>query len=278
MEEQTPPVDNQPAPVVEEGGSTLSAWVDSEGNFVEGFRDALPDGLGKHSAFDKYKNFTEFVKGHVNQSRLVGGKVEEFLKSEDPDHVKKRNEILGIPDTPEGYGDYEIPETLDKESVSSQIAEFRAVAKQAGMTKAQVDAAVNFQLGLAQKGVEESANMLKETNEQAEAALRSKWKGEAYDQNIEKAARFLDAFGLQQFKDDPAYGSNPAFIEAIVEKLVPLVENDRLVEASQTQSLATIQEQLDDLDDRMMAYTGPTSDVAYKRMMDQKRQILEKLQ
>jgi hypothetical protein len=97
-ETQTP---STPAP--EQTPSQPVSMTTSEGSWNPDYLSSLPDGLGEHSSFQKYKTPEDYFKGSMNAQKLVGEKAEDFWKSEDPNHIALRKEIMGIPDSTDAY-------------------------------------------------------------------------------------------------------------------------------------------------------------------------------
>ena len=61
------------------------------------------------------------------------------------------------------------------------------------------------------------------------------------------------------------------------EKLVPLTTDDAIIEAKQTQSFATISDQLSVIEGEMREWTASTSDPRYQKMIGDRAALLQKL-
>ena len=88
-------------------------WGTTQWN--EGFLQNLPDELGNHSIFKKYQDPTSFIQGAINAQSHIGQKAEEFWRSEDPNDVAVKNEIMGVPQSADQY-QYNIPDDIDIEN------------------------------------------------------------------------------------------------------------------------------------------------------------------
>ena len=71
--------------------------------------------------------------------------------------------------------------------------------------------------------------------------------------------------------------ANPELRKSFFEGASQITNDDTIIEAKQHQSFATLNEQMDDIDDKMLSYDGPTTDRAYQRMLDKKMAMLSKL-
>lgn len=274
MSEPTPvePV-AEPTPVQPEPMQYLT----DDGKFTEQFRSSLPDDLGKHSVFDKYGDFTELVKGTINTQKLVGKKAEEFWTSEDPNDIARRMEIMGVPKDAKDYNLEvgELPEGMPFDA--ERIDAFKEKALELGLTAKQAEQLIEWDVSGAKEAFASMAEQSQIALTEAENALRTEWKGDKYEYNISKAQEALDYLELGHLKEDPAYGNNPDFIKAVVDKIVPLISNDTLIEARQQESYATVVDQLNELDAKMYAFEGSTQEPAYQNMVKQRGDLLQKV-
>jgi len=268
-EEQTPvetPVEN--TDTVEQPVSILN----DEGKFNQSWRDALPDDLGKHSIWEKYDNPLDLVKGSINAQSQVGKKAEEFWFSEDVNDIAKRKEIMGVPDNINGY-DFKIDVPEESDINEESINAFKEFAHDIGLTKEQAQK-------ILEKDIESTAAMNAEYDKEenlaqveAEAELRSEWKGDKYDYNMTKVSNVMDYLGLEDFKSDPAIGNNINFIKAVFNNIVPMIDNDDLIENNASDNFATITDKLNELDTQIYAEPD-TSSYAYKKLLTEREQLL----
>ena len=273
MSEQTPPETIES----DEPVNTTAKYLDNEGKFTQAFRDALPDDLGKHSFFDKYTNINDAVKGAINAQQLAGKKAEDFWTSEDPDIVSKRNEIMGIPNSKDEYELKVGKLPKDMPFDEKRVEQFKDFAKEIGLSKQQAAKLIEYDVNAASEMWEASQEERQMAMTEAENVLRKEWKGTKYDYNVAKVSEALEFLELDHLKDNPAYGNNPEFIKAIFEKIVPLIDNDTIIESKQKENYATVNDSLTDIEQRMDKYTGNTNDAVYKNMMNQRLALLKKL-
>jgi hypothetical protein len=110
--------------------------------------------------------------------------------------------------------------------------------------------------------------------EQATQELQNEWKGEKFQYNVDKTKNALEHLGLD-WADNPEFGNNPKFIKDVFEKIVPLISDDTIIEARQTQNMATIQDSYDAQWNKMM--TMDRSDPSYEREVAKMQSITDKM-
>lgn len=266
--EQTP---EQPVTTTE-----TKSWVNADGTFN---RDAFGDDLGKHSSFDKWGNVEEYIKGSINQSKFVGQKAEEWFNSDDPDVSAKRRQILGVPDSADEYV-ITYPETftgLPEDSQSAIQDYFKDSANWAaenGVPKEMYEKFAARDLNRAIEVYNEGAQAQQDAFDESNAALKKAW-GNNLEENTEKSNNMAKFLGLDDLI--PYMEANPELRKNFFEGASKITNDDTIIEAKQAQTMETLSEQLDDLDDKMIAYDGPTTDVAYQRLLDKKIALVNKL-
>ena len=266
----TPAVEQtQTQPVAE---TTTSSWVNEDGTWnAEAFGD-----LKEHSAVQKYKTPAETMKALINKDHVIGKKVEDFWLSDDPEISAKRNELMGVPADASGYDfKVEIPENVPVSD--ERIQAFKEYAKEIGLSKDKAEALLKFDIQSAQSVIEQREQDYVAKMEESTQSLKTEWKND-YDYNVSKVSDTLDHLGLGEFKDHPEYGNNPEFIKAVFDKIVPLIDNDEIIEARQTQSLSTIEDRLRLLDDEIWAFPADElNSEKYKLKINERKQLLEKI-
>ena len=277
---QTPeqPVEAQTPdqPVVESAEASTKSWVNTDGTFN---RDSFSDDLGKHSSFDKWGNVEEYIKGSINQSKFVGQKAEEWFNSDDPDVATKRKQILGIPDSADEY-QITYPETFgglpedSQNAIKGYFQDSADWAAENGVPKELYEKFAARDLDRAITVYNEGAQEQQDAFNQANDALKKVW-GNNLEENTEKSNNMAKFLGLDDLI--PYMEANPELRENFFENASKITNDDTIIEAKQAQTLETLSEQMDDLDDKMMAYDGPTTDVAYQRLLDKKIVLVNKL-
>lgn len=271
----------QPAEAVEAAQTTeqpVASWVDVEGKFVEGFREKLPDGLGEHSFLDKFSNVPDMIKWGVNAEKLIGKKAIEVWESEDPEIAQRRLEIMGVPKEASEYeyDPVELPEGMPVEQINARVDQFKDKAKELGLSKNQVKELLEWDMGGAVETFTSMQEAQQSAMQEAEGALRKEWKGDKYEYNVAKVGEALDFLGLENFKTNPAIANDPAIVKSLFEKIVPLISNDTLVEARQTENHASMEDRLSQLEIDMLNYDGGRTDPKYTTMMKEREQLLER--
>lgn len=272
-----PAVEQTPSQPVGEPALTPSAAKSYFSDESGWNREAFAEDLGSHSIFEKYKTPEELVKATINKDQLIGKKAEEFWTSEDADIVARRREVMGVPSDPTEY-QFELPELgegIPADELAARYEQAKPKFQELGLTKAQAQALIEWD---AQQTVESFAQA-QEANrlamEEAEKTLRNEWKGDKYEYNLGKAKNTLEHLGLSDWIEDPTIANNPSRIKDIVEKLVPLVSDDAIIEARQTQTYATIKDLYDDQYNKMMGMDP--RDPSYQREIAKMREITDKM-
>tara|TARA_X000001382_G_scaffold22695_1_gene13802 strand:+ start:12696 stop:13541 length:846 start_codon:yes stop_codon:yes gene_type:complete len=274
MSEEQTPVE---APVEVTETATQPGILNDEGNFNSDWLQGLPEELGNHSIFQKYTNPVDLAKGAINAQSMVGGKLDDFWSSENENDIAKRKEIMGIPSSIDDYNiDVELPEGI--EISDDRIAEFKQLAYENGISADAAQALINFDI---QKAEQDLSNADKDYNvslDEAEATLREEWKGDDYEYNLSKVGQAMDFLNLGEFKDDPGIANNTEFIKALFENIVPLIGNDELIQARNDNNFASIQDQLNVIDQQMNNYSGNRAEASYQQLGKQRLALLEKEQ
>jgi hypothetical protein len=252
--------------------------LNDDGRFSESYLSSLPDDLGKHGIFEKYNNPVDLVKGAINAQSLAGKKAEEFWTSEDPDVIASRNQIMGIPDSADGY-EYNTEGIPDShiEMATKQANAFKEFAAENKIPKEIAEKILEWDK---QRGIEAfEQNKATESIhiQNVENQLREIWKGDKYEYNISKIKGTLEAAGLESFVNDPAIANNPQHLQLILDKMVPLFEDDKIIEGRMQQNHATLSDQLADLESKMYSWDGSTNDHQYINMVKQRTELLTKI-
>ena len=255
--------------------------VGDGGEFTKEFLDSLPDELGAHSSFKKYKTLPDYIKGAVNQSKLQGKRVEEFLASEEPEAIELRHKALGIPKEVSEYeykpveGFDALPE--DMQAVANENYEASKEFMQSiGISKAQFEKLVEFDMTRTIDMVNQGKEFQEKQKIDAENELRGFWKGDAYDEGIRKTKKLLEAVGLEELSEDPAIGNNPKIIKLLHDRLSSLVDDDKIIEAKIFDDAKTNMENYEDVMQKMREYKGNESDPEYRKMMEKAKFYLNK--
>lgn len=251
--------------------------LNDEGKFNESWRNALPDELGKHSIFEKYDNPLDLIKGSINAQSQVGKKAEEFWQSEDINDIEARKQIMGVPKNASEYT-FElnnIPEGTEVDE--TRMGDFKNLAYDLGLSQKQAEALMNWEIESSAKNLDDINRVEELTIQESEEKLRKEWAGDKYEYNMGKVSNVMDYLGLNEFKDDPAIGNNVDFIKTIFEKVVPLIEEDKIIEKGMEQNYATISDQLSSIEQEMQRYEGNTGEHAYQQLIKERQSLLEKI-
>jgi hypothetical protein len=180
------------------------------------WRDTLPEDIRSAPELAKYQDIAALAKGHLNQSKLVGAKVEGLVKvpgeNATPEEHAAFNKARGVPEAPEGY-------TLKRPQLAAVLGwneqaekNFTAAAHKAGYTPQQAQAAVDFYGSMLQAQHDADRAMEKT----AGLALRTEW-GANYDANLGIANRALSEYGgndLIEFLHTSKLGADSRMVKA----------------------------------------------------------------
>ena len=263
-----------PAEVAAE--TNFSALINEDGSFKEGFYQALPDDLGSHSSVQQMKNITDLAKSYQNTKGLVGKKLEEFWTSEDPAVVAKRKEVMGVPDSADGY-DVALPEMPEGVPYDeTALNEFKGIASELGFNNDQVAKLVEWDAKRAETAFNGISEQVRETTAQAEETLKNDW-GTKYDYNLSKVQQATDYLGITDNINELGLGNNTMFLKTVLDKIVPAISNDKLVESAQQDTLATVSDTLTDIETQMMKFDGNPRDPEYLKLVKERTELLGKL-
>jgi hypothetical protein len=250
--------------------------INPDGSFKDEFYSSLPDDLGSHSSIKQIKNIVDLNKSYVNTKGLVGKKLEEFWTSKDESIAAKRREIMGVPGNAEGY-EIDVPELPENVPYSKEaLNEFKELASKISLSKEQAKALAEWDTQRAISATEGISKQIESQMQEAESSLRKDW-GNKYEYNISKVKQTTDYLGITDKINDLGLGREPEFLKMVIEKLVPAVSNDKLVENSQKETLATVSDSLDDIETKMIKWDGSTRDPEYQSLVKQRTELLKKL-
>jgi hypothetical protein len=279
MEDQAPattdtaPVVGTTAPVAETVEQPKS-WVNEDGSWN---RERFGEDLGKHSIFDKYKTAEELAKAAINKDHLIGKKVEDWVMSDDPAIVARRRELMGVPKDSSGYS-IEYPDTFKELPEDSQgaikdyFADSAKWAAENGIPKSTFEAFVSRDLTRAIEVQKNSMDADKQAFEAEQAALSKKW-GNSFENNIQKAENIAKMLEMEDLI--PVLKANPHLMEKFFEGASKFVADDKIIESRQRESIATAQDLLNELDDRMMAMRAGTPE--YEKLVNEKLSIISRM-
>jgi len=274
MSEEAQAVDTAPTESVDT--APQMSVVGDDGNFSQDWIQGLPDEMGNHSIWQKYGNPLDLAKGAINAQNMVGKKAEEFWTSEAEEDVARQMQIMGIPESPESYNlTVNAPEGIEVDD--DRVNAFKQLAWDMGINEDQANALIEWEVNKMSEDVKafEGDDLMAMQN--AEQELREIWPGDKYDYNLAKVQETLDFLGLAEFADDPSFGNNTALIQAFYEKVVPLIDQDEIIENRAIDNYASISDQLSELEYKMENYNGNMAASEYQSMIAIREELLKKI-
>jgi len=151
------------------------------------------------------------------------------------------------------------------------------LASELGLSNEQAQKIAQYDVQRAQQSAEANHEAYQQQVAEATEELRKEWKGDSFDYNIAKVKDVINHLNGSEWVDTPEIANNPAFIKWAFDNIVPLVDNDKIIENRQTQSVATLTDELVDLESKMFSYEGQTNSEEYKRMVARRGELLSKL-
>lgn len=250
----------------------FSSLINPDGSFKDEFYSSLPEGIGEHGAVKKYKTVPDLVKGHINANSMIGKKAEEFLKSEDPEIVSKRNEWLGIPDE---YN-FTLPEKSDEIPYNEDAIEgFKQKAKEIGLSQKQAQDLLDWDFSRAGELQEGVKQQLVEMRDKAEETLKADW-GRNYQPNLQKVKQATDYLGITEVLEQTGLGNEPMVLKAVLDKIVPAISDDNLIEGTMRNNLETVYDTMRELDKQLLTHPSPQSQ-EYRTLLSKKEELLAKM-
>ncbi|MHC4751931.1 MAG: hypothetical protein ACYTFW_18915 [Planctomycetota bacterium] len=127
-------------------------------------------------------------------------------------YLEVSTKVPVVPGEPEGYA-FEFPEGFD--ASEEDVAGFRQIAFEAGLTQDQYAKALSFQVAREQRIAEQVKADVDQNRQTSEESLKKEW-GDNYEPNLEIAKRVFNKFtdeASKQFIEQSRFGDNPAVIK-----------------------------------------------------------------
>jgi hypothetical protein len=212
-----------------EGGGESSSWIST---LPEEMRATIPEEITKDPNITKYKDTTEFLKGHVNLAKKIGEKGVIIPKEgAAPEEMEKFYNSLGRPEKPELYklGTVEgLHESI--KSTPESTAAFQALSHKLGLTQGQADGINKTLMQAVNQVVIQHEKKQQEAMQTTEAALRQEW-GDKFDANksiVGKVAlQVLGEEGIKSLGGAEGLGNNPQF-NKLIYKLASQLSEDSM--------------------------------------------------
>lgn len=220
-------VPNEPA--VSSSSNTPITWLDS---LPEDVKTTIPQEFVKDPNVTKYKDLPEFLKGHVNQSKLIGAKGIIVPKEDaSPEEKEKFLNALGRPEKPELYKFTPI-QNLNKSIVVTPETQsaFNTIAHKTGLTNKQADELNSWYLNSVNEMINKQEKADLEAAQLAETNLRKEW-GDKFDSNKASVVKMLMNVGGQDVLDamggPDKLGNNPVVLKALG-KISAMLSEDQI--------------------------------------------------
>jgi hypothetical protein len=211
-----------------------SPWaLNEKGEFGEGWLDRLPDEFkNDKQILGQFKNPEALAKTLINQQRLLGKKADAIImpnEKSSPEEWAAFNAKRGVPESPDAYSVKPKDLPQGAEWNESQAKEFNALAHKLGVTPAQAEQIMAFDLARSSQAAEAQAKQAQVEFEAGKKALGEAW-GDKFDTNMAVVKRACQVTGL----DPNTKGlSDPAVVVAL-ERFARMVSDDKIVNSDST--------------------------------------------
>jgi len=267
------PVEAPVEATVIEATDVESAPAQTNEEIFAAFKDSAGDELKGHSYLDKYKTAEDFIKAGINHQSSLTKKASEYFESEDPVVMAERNKLMGVPDSAEGY---EVSSELSEAVSEESLAAFKTKAHEMGLPDKYVEEMVQFEADLWTQDAENQAAEAVAEKDATTAELKEMWKGDTYDHNTKQVQNLLiNELGLSPEDLSQPIGNSAKLISALMNKVVPMYGEDKLIEGTLTQTRASASERMTQLNQEMHALPHGTPE--YKALLNEKAAIMGKM-
>lgn len=211
------------------GSGVSTTWIDS---LPEEVKTNIPQEYVKDPNVTKYKDLPEFLKGHVNQSKLIGAKGIIVPKEDaSPEEQEKFLNALGRPEKPEGYKLTQVQNLHQSIKVTPETqGAFHTQAHKLGLTNKQADGLNQWYLNALNQMTVNQEKVDLDAVQKAETALRSEW-GEKFDNNRANVVKLLTKVGGEELINSMGgangLGNNPVVLKALG-KIASMVSEDQM--------------------------------------------------
>jgi hypothetical protein len=216
-------------PVAQPSAGTDSAAAPSSASWF----DALPDGLKANPTLQNFKSkdVSAVAESLVEAQKLIGGSVrlpnEKDTPQERAAKLEKIYTQLGRPEKPDAYKIVQPGEEAGIPWDAKQVEQFRGVAHQLGLTQAQVDGLVQYDLQRTLSAQVDQAQAYQSCMD----TLEKDW-GAASKTLLgisrRTAQTYFDADTMQAI-EATGLANNPAFVKALAKMGKALVEEGMVV-------------------------------------------------
>jgi len=183
------------------------------------WRAALPDELKAHPGLQKFKDVATLAKSYIAAEGAIGAD-KVVLPGRNATEEQRRTffTAIGCPEAPEKY---ELPKELppDFKPDQAQATAFFKLAHEIGLTPAQAQRIVRFDVDRELAAKAGGATTLEQERTTSQAALRQQW-GNAYDENVamaKDAVRQLGGDELVKVLDETGIGNVPSMVKAFAQ-------------------------------------------------------------
>ncbi len=221
--------------------------IGAEGALAENWKEGLPESIRSEKCLDSIKTIGALAQSYVHAQHAIGaGKVAVPGENATPEEWAAFWKAGGRPDKAEDYktDGVELPEgvTLD----DNALKEFRDLAHAAGISQKGFEAALAFDIKLAQEQAQAAEQQAQREYEETNAALRNKYGEDKAKEVVAQCNATIRQFGLMEVLSEHNLLSNLTLIEALA-NIGSKMSETRIKGAEQTSAVSDPETRLAEL-------------------------------
>ena len=158
----------------------------------------LPDDLRGEPSLQSFDSVDKLAKSYVHARKMIGADPDQMLqlpKEDDAEGWDSVYERLGRPNAPDGY-DFE----LGDGEQSDEVADFKNVAHQLGLTNDQARNILGIYNQISQNDMAQEDEQFEQMNVEYLQDIQSEW-GDSFNKNAELARRAFTDFASEELMD-----------------------------------------------------------------------------
>lgn len=208
--------------------TSSTGYLDSEGNFTEGWLDRLQGFDDAKQILGQFRDINGVFKTLVSQQRLLGKKADAVLipnEKSTPEERAEFNKKLGIPDSVDGYKGIRPAKLAENSSWDDNVSNVLAeMAHKNGIPPKAWQNIVNMMGEMERQELEVAQQQEMQQLENSRKMLAEEW-GDKFDINMSKAKRLVQLGGGDL--GDPGLTS-PGVVKMLA-RIADTLSDDKLV-------------------------------------------------